>query len=130
MGSLSSSAASVPLTSTPPRHQKRPLIPHAMTITKTHIATAVKDTKKKKVRPNTSSKPISRRQEDPHPPLNPTPNPLPNPLLLGFQDRESVHLLYIEFNYYYTTQRDMEYEPRLLTPYEFRIISKLIRPSF
>jgi hypothetical protein len=81
VGSLSSSTASVPPTSTPPRHQKRPPIPYAITVARTHIAAAVKDAKKKKVRPNTSSKLISRRQEDPYPPLNPTPNPPPNPPL-------------------------------------------------
>jgi len=95
VGSLSSSAASVPPTSIPPRHQKRPPIPHAMKVAGTYMAAAAKDAKKKKVRPNAGSKPISRRQEDPHPPLNPTPNPPLNPPLQGFQDRESVHLLYI-----------------------------------
>jgi hypothetical protein len=81
VGSLSSSAASVLSTSTPLRHQKRLSILHAMIMAGTHMAAAVKDVKKKKVRPNAGSKLISRRQEDPHPPLNPTPNPPFNPLL-------------------------------------------------
>jgi hypothetical protein len=81
VGSPSSLAASVPPTSTPLRYQKRPLIPHAITVARTHMAAAAKDAKKKKMRPNTGSKLISRRQEDPHPPPNPTLNPPLNPPL-------------------------------------------------
>ena len=52
-----------------------------MTVSGTHIATAIKDVKKKKLRPNAGSMPISRRQEDPL--LQPA----------GFNDKESVYLL-------------------------------------
>ena len=111
-------SASIPPISSQQRHEKRRPLPHGMTVSGTHMAAATKDAKKKKLRPNAGSMPISRRQEDP--PLQPA----------GFNDRESVYLLQVEFKGYYATVNDRDIVYPYLTPLEYRIINKLIHPSF
>jgi hypothetical protein len=108
-GSPSSSASA-------PRHEKRAPLPYAMTVSGEAMAAAAKDAKKKKLRPNAGSKPLSLRKDDP---------PLP-----GFQERESVYLLQVEFKGYYATTNDRDMAYPFLTPLEYRVFGKLICPFF